>query len=95
MKNLIFHTAVLVSGVILIYFGQIVCCNYNIYLRKYIMTVLSENWKSLFALAFFYKDDIGGRIVHSQHNDWQIAQSRDYFCDYGRKLVNLSLPVNA
>ncbi|EEV02891.1 hypothetical protein ROSINTL182_05161 [Roseburia intestinalis L1-82] len=43
MKNLIFHTDVLVSGIILIYFGQIVCCNYNIYLRKYIMTVLSEN----------------------------------------------------
>ena len=53
VKNLIFHTDVLVSGIILmipfdpliilIYFGQIVCCNYNIYLRKYIMTVLSEN----------------------------------------------------
>ena len=31
----------------------------------------------------------------SQYSDWQIAQSRDCFCDYGRKLVNLSLPVNA
>jgi len=32
--------------------------------------------------------------VHSQHNDWQIAQSRDCFCDFGRKLVNLRLPGN-
>ena len=35
-----------------------------------------------------------GQIVHSQHNDWQIAQSRDCFCDFGRKLVNLRLPGN-
>ena len=31
--------------------------------------------------------------MHSQHKDWQIAQSRDYFCDFGRKLVNLRLPA--
>ena len=31
--------------------------------------------------------------MHSQHKDWQIAQSRDCFCDFGRKLVNLRLPA--
>jgi len=30
----------------------------------------------------------------SQLSGWQIAQSRNYFCDFGRKLVNLSLPVH-
>jgi len=29
----------------------------------------------------------------SQLSCWQIAQSRDCFCDFGRKLVNLSMPV--
>ena len=31
----------------------------------------------------------------SKFFDWQIAQSRDCFCDFGRKLVNLSLAVHA
>ena len=30
----------------------------------------------------------------SQLHDWQIAQSRNCLCDFGRKLVNLSLPVH-
>ncbi len=30
----------------------------------------------------------------SQLSCWQIAQSRDCFCDFGRKLENLSLPVD-
>ena len=29
----------------------------------------------------------------SQPYGWQIASSRDSFCDFGRKLGNLSLPV--
>ena len=29
----------------------------------------------------------------SQPGGWQIAQSRECFCDFGRKLENLSLPV--
>ena len=29
----------------------------------------------------------------SQPCGWQIASSRDLFCDFGRKLGNLSLPV--
>ena len=29
----------------------------------------------------------------SQLSGWQIASSRDSFCDFGRKLGNLSLPV--
>ena len=29
----------------------------------------------------------------SQPCGWQIASSRDLFCDFGRKLVNLRLPV--
>ena len=29
----------------------------------------------------------------SQPSDCQIAQSRNYFCDFGRKLENLSMPV--
>ena len=29
----------------------------------------------------------------SQLSGWQIASSRDLFCDFGRKLVNLRLPV--
>ena len=31
----------------------------------------------------------------SQLSDCQIAQSWDSFCDFGRKLENLSMPVNA
>ena len=31
----------------------------------------------------------------SQLSSCQIAQSRDCFCDFGRKLENLSLPVDA
>ena len=30
----------------------------------------------------------------SQPSSWQIAQSRDCFCDFGRKSENLSLPVD-
>ena len=30
----------------------------------------------------------------SQLNGCQIAQSRDLFCDFGRKLENLSMPVH-
>ena len=30
-----------------------------------------------------------------QLRECQIAQNRDYFCDFGRKLENLSLPVHA
>jgi len=31
--------------------------------------------------------------VYSQRNGWQLAQSRDYFCDFGRKLENFSMSV--
>ncbi len=30
----------------------------------------------------------------SQPEDWHLAQSRSWFCDFGRKLENLGLPVN-
>ena len=30
----------------------------------------------------------------SQLSGWQLAQNRDCFCDFGRKLVNLRLPGN-
>jgi len=33
--------------------------------------------------------------VYSQRNGWQLAQSRDYFCDFGRKLENLSLSIHS
>jgi len=29
-----------------------------------------------------------------QLRGWQLEQNWDYFCDFGRKLVNLSLPAN-
>ena len=31
----------------------------------------------------------------SHLSNWQLAQTWDCFCDFGRKLVNLSLPVHA
>jgi len=42
-----------------------------------------------------YKNVTAGcQKMASQLSDWQIVQSRVYFCDFGRKLVNLSLPVH-
>ena len=44
----------------------------------------------------FHKLPITIRVLKggSQLIGWQIAQSRVCFCDFGRKLVNLSLPVH-
>ena len=73
-----------------------------------ISLILSKNPDSIYVISYHARGFLSGFFVffysiityydqsvkkRSQLNGWQLAQNRDCFCDFGRKLVNLSLPV--
>ena len=73
-----------------------------------ISLILSKNPDSIYVITYHARGFLSGFFVffysiitydqgvkkRSQLNGCQLAQNRDCFCDFGRKLVNLSLAVH-
>ena len=67
-------------------------CYGHFYMFYKLFFMFCLSFTSFFPMHITYKIRVSKGYL--QLIECQIAQNRDYFCDFGRKLENLSMPVN-